>query len=258
MKKLTRSKDDRVIAGVIGGLGEYYQTDPVVYRLIALLIFFLSGIVPFLLVYIIAIFLVPNQGEKEEQTKKRRKTFLYLVLFILTIIIILPIFVMLFGLSFYKISSSYQVTGTSPRETSYENIIYYQDLKIEEETINNYLKENIISPNFQGQVFSNFHLFLTRDNKLYVWAIAKEYYLENNNLKIANGKSLPLIIFYHNNNIVDHFAPRSGSYYSLDIRNNFPKEIHDTILNFSSKHPETIESMKDYIKYQAINYYDLN
>ncbi|KXS41855.1 MAG: Uncharacterized protein AWU59_1910, partial [Methanolobus sp. T82-4] len=33
-KELTRSKDNRMIAGVCGGIGEYIGVDPVVIRLI--------------------------------------------------------------------------------------------------------------------------------------------------------------------------------------------------------------------------------
>ncbi|MFZ2497350.1 MAG: PspC domain-containing protein [Methanosarcina sp.] len=42
MNKLYRSKSDRIIAGVCGGLGEYFQIDPTIVRL--LWVFFsLSG-----------------------------------------------------------------------------------------------------------------------------------------------------------------------------------------------------------------------
>lgn len=60
-KRLYRSKKNKVFAGICGGVGEYFDIDPVVVRLIWLLIVVFTGIVPGLLVYIIAIYVVPLQ-----------------------------------------------------------------------------------------------------------------------------------------------------------------------------------------------------
>jgi len=59
-KKLTRSRNSKVIAGVLGGLGEYVAVDPVLLRLgyFALTIF--TGFVPGIIVYILAIAIVPE------------------------------------------------------------------------------------------------------------------------------------------------------------------------------------------------------
>lgn len=59
-KKLYRSEDNKVVAGIIGGLGEYFNVDPVLLRLVWLLIVVATGIVPGLLVYIVALFIVPK------------------------------------------------------------------------------------------------------------------------------------------------------------------------------------------------------
>lgn len=42
-RRLTRSRDDRVIAGVCGGLGEYLGVDPVLVRIAALVLVFAGG-----------------------------------------------------------------------------------------------------------------------------------------------------------------------------------------------------------------------
>ncbi|MFQ3634099.1 PspC domain-containing protein, partial [Roseiflexus sp.] len=42
--RLVRSRRDAVIAGVCGGLGEYFQIDPVIVRLIFVLVTLTSGI----------------------------------------------------------------------------------------------------------------------------------------------------------------------------------------------------------------------
>ncbi len=55
VRKLRRSRQDKVIGGVAGGLGEYFDRDPVVFRLgfIALVFLpFISGILLYLIMWI--------------------------------------------------------------------------------------------------------------------------------------------------------------------------------------------------------------
>ena len=60
MKKLYRSKTNKIFAGVIGGLGEYFDVDPTLLRLIWFIILVCTGIMPGTVVYIIAIFIIPK------------------------------------------------------------------------------------------------------------------------------------------------------------------------------------------------------
>lgn len=62
-KRLYRSTENRMIAGVCGGLAEYFQIDPVIVRLVALLLL-LPGGAPGLLPYIILWALVPKNPEQ--------------------------------------------------------------------------------------------------------------------------------------------------------------------------------------------------
>lgn len=43
-KRLYRSKKDKIIAGVCGGLGEYFDIDSTIIRLIFIILFFINGI----------------------------------------------------------------------------------------------------------------------------------------------------------------------------------------------------------------------
>ena len=58
IKRLTRSKTDNIVAGVAGGLANYFEIDPVLVRLILALTFIPGGI-PGLLIYIIAWVIMP-------------------------------------------------------------------------------------------------------------------------------------------------------------------------------------------------------
>jgi len=61
MKRLYKSSHNRVFRGIIGGLGEYYDTDPTLMRLFWLFFVMITGFVPGVLLYLIAIALVPER-----------------------------------------------------------------------------------------------------------------------------------------------------------------------------------------------------
>jgi len=58
MKKLYKSRENKVIFGICGGIGEYFDIDPVIIRIIWLL--FVLGLGTGILLYIIAAFIIPN------------------------------------------------------------------------------------------------------------------------------------------------------------------------------------------------------
>jgi phage shock protein C len=60
-KKLYRSASDKIFSGVCGGLAEYLAVDATVLRLIWALVVVFSGFVPGVLVYLIAIFIMPER-----------------------------------------------------------------------------------------------------------------------------------------------------------------------------------------------------
>jgi phage shock protein C len=61
-KRLGRSRDDRLIAGVCGGLGDYLNVDPVWLRLFFVLLLFAWGIG--LWAYLILWLIVPEEGQQ--------------------------------------------------------------------------------------------------------------------------------------------------------------------------------------------------
>lgn len=58
---LRRSRRDRIIAGVVGGLADYFGLDPAVARIIYVLVSIFSAAFPGILVYIILWILIPQQ-----------------------------------------------------------------------------------------------------------------------------------------------------------------------------------------------------
>ncbi len=59
MKRLYRTEKNKVFLGVMGGFGEYFDVDPVLLRVVFLLITIFTGFVPGLLAYILAAAVMP-------------------------------------------------------------------------------------------------------------------------------------------------------------------------------------------------------
>lgn len=59
-KRLHRSKSDSMLAGICGGLAEYFQLDPTLIRIGYVLVSALSAAFPGILVYIILWIVIPE------------------------------------------------------------------------------------------------------------------------------------------------------------------------------------------------------
>ncbi len=67
-KRLYRSRTDRKIWGVCGGLAKYFDIDPVIVRVIAVLLIFANGLG--IIAYIIMAIVVPLEGSKATTPEK--------------------------------------------------------------------------------------------------------------------------------------------------------------------------------------------
>jgi len=59
MKRIYRSRTDKKIFGVCGGIGEAYGVDPNVIRIVVVFLGLATGLVPMILTYIAARLLMP-------------------------------------------------------------------------------------------------------------------------------------------------------------------------------------------------------
>lgn len=62
-KKLYRSRENRVVAGVCGGFGEYFSYDPIFIRFVAVIFLILTGFFPGVIIYVAAVLLIPPAPE---------------------------------------------------------------------------------------------------------------------------------------------------------------------------------------------------
>ncbi len=67
-KKIYRSQKDSMIAGVCGGIAEYFDIDSTLVRLLAILVVFLGGVG--VIAYIIAWIIIPQNPEQETNSNK--------------------------------------------------------------------------------------------------------------------------------------------------------------------------------------------
>ena len=73
-KKLYRSATDKVFTGVLGGLGEYFDVDPLFLRLGFLIFVILTGLWPGVGIYVLAVLLMPKSNMIHGEAKEVPET----------------------------------------------------------------------------------------------------------------------------------------------------------------------------------------
>ncbi len=68
MKRLYKSRKNKVIDGICGGIAEYFDVDPVIVRIAFVLFFFLGG--SGLLAYIIGMIIIPSEHSLEREERE--------------------------------------------------------------------------------------------------------------------------------------------------------------------------------------------
>jgi len=64
MKRLYRSKKDRMLYGVCGGIAEYFNIDPTLIRLLWVIFSLLGAVVTGILAYVICCIIIPENPEQ--------------------------------------------------------------------------------------------------------------------------------------------------------------------------------------------------
>lgn len=64
MKRLYRSKKDRMLCGVCGGIAEYFNVDPTLIRILWVILSLLGVVFPGILAYIICCIIIPENPEQ--------------------------------------------------------------------------------------------------------------------------------------------------------------------------------------------------
>lgn len=64
MKRLYLSKD-KVLSGVCGGIGQYFEIDPTLVRLASIVMTVITGVIPGVIAYIVAAIVIPKQDSNK-------------------------------------------------------------------------------------------------------------------------------------------------------------------------------------------------
>jgi phage shock protein PspC (stress-responsive transcriptional regulator) len=83
-KRMSRPRDDRLLAGVCSGLGRYFNVDPVLFRVAAVALIFFGG--AGILLYVAAVLLIPQEGEERPELRRRRDRALAIVGVVLLVV----------------------------------------------------------------------------------------------------------------------------------------------------------------------------
>lgn len=60
VRRLYRSRKNRILAGVCGGLGEYFSIDPTIMRVIYIILLIFTAVVPLIVLYLLLWVIVPD------------------------------------------------------------------------------------------------------------------------------------------------------------------------------------------------------
>lgn len=73
MKKLAKSKNNAVIFGVLGGIGEYFNIDPVLLRVVVVVATFV-GVGSTVPIYLLLALVMPDDDQASHANKKPRSS----------------------------------------------------------------------------------------------------------------------------------------------------------------------------------------
>jgi len=96
MKKLYRSRKERVIGGVCGGIGVYFGIDPTLTRIIWVAALFMAG--TGLMAYIVAWLIIPEEPAREETSVTNQSRVGYHKTFPVKLELIIGIFILALGI----------------------------------------------------------------------------------------------------------------------------------------------------------------
>ena len=64
-RKLERDKEKAVVSGVLAGLANYSDQDPVLFRVVAITFLILTGVFPGLIIYLAAAVVMPKRDSRQ-------------------------------------------------------------------------------------------------------------------------------------------------------------------------------------------------
>jgi len=272
IKKMKRSQKDRVIAGFFGGLGEYFDTDPALLRVIGVLVLFWSGFWA-LVVYIIAILVIPVQQEKEKEEWERIpgsnqqevKFWRWLLLALLIILLLLPILglVSFRQYQFEVIPETFHEVFESTRSDidrrSDQVMVHEQYLPaVEREFLNDHLKEAVLEQRDQGQTFAAHYVLGQTESQIILWAYVVTYQSTDDGLELLQGRSAPVVVSIENDQVLSSLVLEKDDLTIDDLPEDIPDRLQDRLLYFPSQERHIIDHLQKIVEQRAQNFFEVS
>lgn len=74
IKKLYRNKTDKMVAGVLSGIGDYFGIDATIVRVIFVITDLVTGVLPFAFLYLVLAVIVPEKKHEKSSDDEAKET----------------------------------------------------------------------------------------------------------------------------------------------------------------------------------------
>ena len=175
---------------------------------------------------------IDYSDKKIKKTKKIFKVTLSIIL------IFIAAFIIMYGIDINRMRNNKPVLF-STWGYSYAPPIDIKEKEIEL-AITNYLIEqgdNEPKHNDNEKTFVSMQIYLIEEKEknkhynIYAWVLEEKYYLENSKIKQSSSSSIPYKFVVESIDgkfiVTDSRIPRDGSYYSVDMKNIFPRSVRN-------------------------------
>ena len=175
---------------------------------------------------------IDYSDKKIKKTKKIFKITLSIIL------IFIASFIIMYGIDINRMRNNKPVLF-STWGYSYAPPIDIKEKEIEL-AITNYLIEqgdNESKHNDNEKTFVSMQIYLIEEKEknkhynIYAWVLEEKYYLENSKIKQSSSSSIPYKFVVESIDgkfiVTDSRIPRDGSYYSVDMKNIFPRSVRN-------------------------------
>ena len=116
-----------------------------------------------------------------------------------------------------------------------------------------YTEEDEYKDKEDFQVFFDYEGFgITEDENIkyaYMWIVEESYYVEDNEVKSGSGSSMAYKIKFVDDVVVNFEIPKDGSEYDESIREMFPEEIANKVLEFNLDDEELKSIVDEHYSY---------
>lgn len=164
-------------------------------------------------------------------------------------------------LSLMVIVSLFIITGCSNKENYITDNEHLYDIAIQ------YIIDNDTNPeknNDRYKMFIDYNGFgITEDENYryaYMWIAEESYYVVDNMIISGSGSSMPYKFTFelNDNKVVKYEIPKDGNEYASSIKEMYPDDIENKVINYQWKDDTLIKEVRNYysdLKDKSIYYY---